>query len=244
MRGARVALYYAPALDDPLWNRAADWLGRDPESGAARPQPPLPGIAKITAEPRLYGFHATLTPPMALRDGITWDEVMLATRAIAATVPAFDLPALAVADLHGFLALRETTPCPALQALADACVAGADHLRAPPDEAELARRRRGGLSSAQEANLLRWGYPYVFAAWTFHMTLTGRLSAEEHTHIRPAAEAWFATALELRRRVTEICLFVQRGAGTPLVLAERVTLAGRGPAAYQGALPPGFPPTD
>ncbi len=225
MRGARVALYYAPAPDDPLATCGADWLGRDPHTGAARPQPKLPGIAALTAEPRLYGFHATLKPPMMLRDGISWDEVVLATRAIAATVPAFDLPALAVIDLHGFLALRETTPSPALQALADACVAGADHLRAPPEEAELQKRRRGGLSPAQDGNLLRWGYPYVFATWMFHMTLTRRLSGEEHEVLRPAAETWFAPALCLRRRATDISLFVQRGPGEPFMLAQRIPLA-------------------
>ena len=226
MRGVRVALYYAPAADDPLWHRGTEWLGRDPATEAPCPQPPLPDLAVLTAEPRRYGFHATLKPPMALRDGISWDEVVLATRAIAATVPAFELPALAVAELDGFLALRETAPSPELQALADACVAGADHLRLPPGEAELARRRRGGLSPAQQANLLRWGYPFVFATWLFHMTLTRRLSAAEQDSVRPAAEAWFAPALARRRRVTDIGLFVQHGAGAAFSLAERVALTG------------------
>lgn len=225
MRGARVALYYAPTADDPLWACGAGWLGRDPETGAAPPQPAIPGIAALTAEPRRYGFHLTLKPPMTLRDGITWDETVQVTRAIAAGIPAFELPPLTVANLHGFLALRETVPCPTLQALADAAVAGADHLRAPPNAAELSKRRRAGLSPAQEANLLRWGYPYVFATWTFHMTLSRLLSAEEDAILRPAAAAWFTPALTARRRVTEICLFVQRG-GAAFVLAERITLAG------------------
>ena len=29
----RFAIYYAPAVTDPLWERAAVWLGRDPASG-------------------------------------------------------------------------------------------------------------------------------------------------------------------------------------------------------------------
>ena len=222
----RVALYYAPALADPLWARGADWLGRDPETNAPRRQPDLPDIAAMTAEPRLYAFHATLKPPMRLRNGATWDDVLAATRAIAAGNPAFDLPPLAVADLDGFLALRETAPSPALQALADACVAGADHLRAPPDAAELARRRRNGLPAAQDANLRRWGYPYVFATWFFHMTLTRRLTASERAIYFPAAEAHFAELLATPRRVADICLFVQPAAGAGFVLAERVPLAG------------------
>jgi len=223
---ARVAFYYAPAEDDPLWARAASWLGRDPASGAPRGQPDLPDIAAITADARHYAFHATLKPPMRLRDGVTWADALATARQVAAGIPQFDLPRLAVADLHGFLALRETVPSPELQALADACVAGADHLREPPTEAELAKRRRNGLPPAQDANLVRWGYPYVFATWFFHMTLTRRLDPEERATYRPAAEAYFAEVLPLPRRVTDLCLFTQATAEAPFLLAERVPLRG------------------
>ena len=221
----RVALFYAPALDDPLWTAGTTWLGRDPATAAPCRQPDLPDLAALTAEPRLYGFHATLKPPMALHPGTDWDDVLQAASAVAATVPSFDLPDLAVAELHGFLALRETAPSPALQALADACVAGLDHLRITPDAAELDRRRRGGLTPAQDANLRRWGYPYVFATWRFHMTLTRRLSETEQARLRPAAEAHFAAALQRPRRVADLCLFAQRGPDLPFLLAERVPLA-------------------
>ena len=56
---------------------------------------------------------------------------------LAARIAPFALPPLAVADLHGFLALRETNRRPPLQALADACVERLDQFRAPPSEAEL-----------------------------------------------------------------------------------------------------------
>ena len=148
-------------------------------------------------------------------------------RAIAAAIPAFDLlAALAVAELHDFLALRETAQSPPCQALADACTA---RRRAPargPGADELARRRRGGLSAAQEANLQGWGYPYVFATWAFHMSLTRRLTEGERARIRPVAQSWFSYALGLPRRVADLCLFVQRDPGEPFMLAERLALAG------------------
>jgi putative phosphonate metabolism protein len=220
----RVALYYAPAEDDPLWRRGNDWLGRDARSGNRRLQPPLAGIEELTAEPRLYGFHATLKPPMRLRDGTTRAAFLDAVAQVAAGVPQFDLPPLRVANLHGFLALREAEPSPALQALADTCVAGVDEFRAPPREGELTRRRRNGLPPAQEAMLVRWGYPYVFATWFFHMTLTRRLSAEEHQRVRPAAEEYFAAALRTPRRVAGICVFTQPKPGAAFVLTERMPL--------------------
>jgi hypothetical protein len=226
LRQTRVALYYAPPPDDPLHTAASAWLGRDAETGAPLPQPDLPDIAAITAEPRLYGFHATLKPPMHLADGVTWDAVLDATRDIAASVPAFDLPPLAVTDLGGFLALCEITPSARLQALSDACVAGADHLRAPPTEADLARRRKGGaLPPAQEKNLVRWGYHYVFATWKFHMTLTRRLTPAEKSVFQPAAQAHFATVLAMPRRVTDLALFTEAAPGAGFTIAGRFGLA-------------------
>ena len=223
---ARVAVYYAPEPDDPLARRGAAWLGRDAESGAPAVQPPIAGIAELTAEPRLYGFHATLKPPLRLADGADWAGLCDAARTLAAGVAPFDLPPLAVADVHGFLALRETAPCPALQALADLCVAVLDPFRAPPNGDELARRRRAGLSPAAEAMLLRWGYPYVFGTWFFHLTLTRRLSPAERATIAPQAAAWFAPALARPRQVRAICLFTQASPGAPFRLAERLPLRG------------------
>ena len=223
---ARVGLYYAPLPDDPLFAASCAWLGRDPVSGAPVGQPDLPDIARITADPRLYGFHATLKPPFRFRDGVDWFGFVAAVRDMARGIAPFDLPALAVTDLRGFLALTETTPSPALQALADACVAEVDAFRAPPSEAELARRRRSPLTETQDRMLTRWGYPYVFETWFFHMTLTERLTPEAQAFWLPAATRFFAEAIAAPRRVSDICLFTQSAPGAPFVIAERIALRG------------------
>ncbi len=222
----RAAIYYAPHPDDPLFATSSCWIGRDPVSDIPAPQPDLPGIGEVTAEPRQYGFHATLKPPFRLAEGRNWDELLQAARALATRIPQFELPPLAVSDVHGFLALRETEPSERLQALADACMAELDAFRAPPPEAELARRRRNGLTPLQDAMLVRWGYPYVFEAWFFHMTLTRRLTAAEKLLFQPEAERWFARALLLPRRVTDICLFVQPSPGAGFVIQQRLPLRG------------------
>jgi putative phosphonate metabolism protein len=223
---ARVAIYYATLPEDPLTASSSSWLGRDPITNAPVEQPALDGIAEMTAEPRLYGFHATLKPPMGLVEGANWADFVAAVRDMAADIAPFDLPSLAVADLRGFLALRETTSCPPLQALADACVERLDSFRQPPSDDELARRRRANLSAQQDAMLVRWGYPYVFDTWFFHMTLTRHLSDAEKLIIRPAAEAWFAPALAVTRRVEDVCLFTQATQGGAFTLAERIRLRG------------------
>ena len=151
---------------------------------------------------------------------------MAAVRGMAGHIAPFNLPSLTVADLRGFLALRETAACPPLQALADACVEYLDPFRQPSAEDELARRRKAGLSAEQDAMLVRWGYPYVFETWFFHMTLTRRLSDTEKSLILPAAQSWFSDALTQPRRVEDICVFTQAVPGAAFTLVERVPLRG------------------
>jgi putative phosphonate metabolism protein len=221
----RVGVYYCPREDDLLFMAGATWLGRDPASGMRLAQPGLPGIDEVTAEARTYGFHATLKPPFRLANGCSWNDLVAAARDLAGRLAPFELPPLAVRDLHGFLALRETEPSPPLQALADACVVELDRFRAPPSDAEMARRRRARLTEAQESMLIRYGYPYVLETWFFHMTLTRRLSREEHAFWRPESERFFPMAAT-RRMVADICLFTQSTQGKSFVIAERLALLG------------------
>jgi hypothetical protein len=74
--------------------------------------------------------------------------------------------------------------------------------------------------------LVRWGYPYVFDTWFFHMTLTRRLNADEKRIYMPAAEAFFAGAIATPRRVSDICLFVQPSPDAPFVIRQRLMLRG------------------
>jgi hypothetical protein len=95
-RPARVAIYYAPLPDDPLTGLSSAWLGRDPIANASVPQPALSGIAEFTAEPRSYGFHATLKPPMHLAEGTDWTGLVAAVREVATGIAPFELPPLRV----------------------------------------------------------------------------------------------------------------------------------------------------
>ncbi len=224
MINLRAALYWTPNPDDPLLRAGNSWLGRDAELGTAILQPPVAGLQEATAAPRLYGFHATLRPPMRLATG--WEEFIGAADVIAQATAPFALPRLEVADLDGFLALRETQPCPALHAFADACVRGTDAHRLRPDAAELARRRKSSLTPRQDEMLLRWGYPHVLQEWRFHMTLSRRLTAPDMALMRPAAEAHFAAALAHRRLLDTVAVFTQSG-DRAFLLAERIALRGR-----------------
>ena len=223
---ARVALYWAPALDDPLHALGSAWLGRDAETGAALPQPAVPGmdLAEVTAEARRYGLHATLKPPFRL--AAPYPALCDAASSLAARTAPFMLPPLRLESLGGFLALVESTPSTALRALCDSAVESLDPCRAPPSEAEIARRRPERLGPSERANLERWGYPYVFGEWRFHVTLTRRLDAAEMALLRPALEAHLGGVPSRPRQVTELAIFTQAAPDAPFLIAERLPLGG------------------
>lgn len=219
--GPRFAIYYAPDTDDPLALAGVSWLGRDAETNARMPQPDHPGIAEVTAEARKYGFHATLKPPMRLAAGRSSFALRDAAASLARALAPFELPPLAVANVGNFLALCDRTNAPALRHLADRAVEALDGFRAQPGEAELTRRRAAGLTAVQEDMLTRWGYPYVFGEWTFHMTLTRRLGPAEKAVWKSRAELHFADALNAPRTVRSICVFAQASLRSPFTIAER-----------------------
>lgn len=180
---ARYAIYYAPAADSDLWRMAAAWLGRDAASGADIARPPIAGLEgldldALTADPRHYGFHATLKAPFELADGRTEDELLAAAAAFSAARAAFTA-AIAPAALGRFLAFRLQDGGAEMAALHAACVRDFEPFRAPLSDADIARRRQAQLTPEQDARLLKWGYPYVFEDFRFHMTLTGAIRDDE-----------------------------------------------------------------
>ena len=226
----RYALYAVPPAPHPLWSEAALWLGRNPGSdiAGAIALPDWLGTSRwreITAEPRLYGFHGTLKPPFALAAGKSVAEFDAALQRFVADTPKLEPVPLIVSSLSGFLALVPDHPASALLGFADRCVEAFDGFRAPPDAAELARRRRAGLTPAQEAHLQRWGYPYVFDQFRYHMTLTGRLAAPEREQIQRWLAGHFAAATAAPVPL-ELALFEQPGQDLPFRLVGRYPFGG------------------
>ena len=177
MSYARFAIYYVPP-DGPLADFGAKWLGWDVVTGREAVQFDVPGLHDITMTPRKYGFHGTLKPPIKLKDCRTFDALERAVSNVAGALSPAVCDGLNLTQLGRFLVLTPFGPLDSLQRIAEACVRDLDGFRAPAGEAELARRRKVGLSTRQEALLMEWGYPYVFEDFRFHLTLSGRLPAE------------------------------------------------------------------
>lgn len=194
---ARYALYYVPADDDALYRAASAWLGRCAFTGASVARPTLSGldgvdVDALTADPRRYGFHATLKAPFELADGVGEDDLAQAAADYAAGLHGFVVD-LSVAALGPFLALRLAQPSTPMQRLHEECVRHFERFRAPLSEFDLRRRLRPGMSERQEQQLRTFGYPGIFDDFRFHMTLTGPVGdAALHERVLAALTGYFA----------------------------------------------------
>ncbi len=226
----RYAVYFAPAVDSAWWRAGSAWLGRDAASAQPLAQPAIAGVSteaqqRLTTAPRRYGWHATLKAPFAPAPGVGLPALREGLRAIGEAHEPFVMPALRAVRLDDFLALVPERGGGAIQAVADACVTGLQHLAAPLSEAELQRRRAAKLTPEEDALLLRWGYPFVLERFRFHLSLTGALRDADAATVdamRAAAGAFFG-ALPACLFDT-LSLFAEPAPGADFVLVEQMRL--------------------
>lgn len=226
---ARYALYYAPAPDSELWHFGSRWLGYDASSGEPMTPTGVGNVdpqtqARVTEAPRRYGLHATLKAPFSLAAEHTEQTLDDGLRAFARERRGFTLPPLRLARLDGFLALRPERDCPPLTALADACVEQFEAFRAPLTAQEYARRRPERLTPRERELLHSWGYPFVFEAFRFHISLTGALAAGELDTLQTVLAPDIAALRLDSMPVDALCLFVQPAPRAPFRLMARYRL--------------------
>lgn len=221
----RFAVYYAPQAKSLLHELGSAWLGRDALSGLRVPQPPVPDLERLTSEPRRYGFHATLKAPFRLAGGLSPASLAQALSALAAELSPLELPKLGLYRVGGFLALIPELRSEPLERFAARCVMALDGFRKPSAPEELARRRAMGLTPRQELHLVRWGYPYVFDEFRFHLTLSNPLTPLEAERLLPQARRHFAPVLGKELIVDALCLFRQPSPEAPFALRERLPLS-------------------
>lgn len=227
MRYTRFAIYYVPPRGAAWAAACAEWLGRDMETDAPLTQPRFEGLdlPRLTEAPRRYGLHATLKPPFRLAGGAQAGDLEDAVALLARRLAPVRVKGLRIDRLGRFLALRPDGDNSTLVALAAACVEAPDRFRAPPSGTELARRRAARLTPSQEANLRRWGYPYVMDDFRFHVTLTGRAEPETLTRAEQALKSRIGPLLPRPFEIDEIALAGETDDG-PFRLIRRFALAG------------------
>jgi hypothetical protein len=200
----RYAIYFVPDAETELYCFGASVLGYDSYTGDDIPfiRNAAPDWPEKIREPRAYGFHATLKPPFRLAEGLVASDLEAALGAFAKSQSRIEVGPMEVRCLGSFIALVPMTPCLALAQLSGACVQYFDRFRAQMNEEERARRLAAPLTVSQTINLDRWGYPYVFDDFQFHMTLTGPLVADD----REQALQWLTTEFASRPAVRRLVL--------------------------------------
>lgn len=197
----RYAIYFVPAADNVLYRLGASLIGYDAYKAellafSGKIEAEVGGWEQFTADPRKYGFHATLKAPISLAAGRSEDELISAMDDFANTPRVVPEITPTVRSVSSFIAIVPDKPCAELQAFARDCVTAFDGFRAPLTAADRERRNVSALSERQITYLDRWGYPYVLEEFRFHMTLAGSLPADRLETVTGILRERFAT-LEL-----------------------------------------------
>ncbi|WP_137129628.1 DUF1045 domain-containing protein [Rhizobium sp. FY34] len=225
----RYALYFSPPQNDPLTVAASTWLGRHAFSDNTLPSPDIEGLTvedwrDLTADPRRYGFHATLKAPFALAPSQSPDMLFAAFDRFCATTPAARIDSLVLSQLGPFFALVPGGSSQDVDQLCARIVETFEPFRAPLSAADIARRKPERMTQNQRSHLERWGYPYVFDEFRFHMTLTGPVSDERQPQMRSLLEQRFAAFTGQPLAIAHLALFVETQAGAPFTIQRHRAL--------------------
>jgi 2'-5' RNA ligase len=227
----RYAIYFTPPPSSPLAQFGASVIGYDcfERTDVAHPHTrSLNGrtFARVTAEPRKYGFHATLVAPFHV-ERVSEDELLAAVGEFAQHNLPVDLGTLMVDSIGSFIALKPETKVPKVDKLASALVEFFDPYRAASSEADRVRRMTAHLSPRQRELLGRWGYPFVFDQFRFHMTLTNSLQAAELAGIKAALTELYGGLAHNHVEIDAVSLMRQDGPDERFFLVARKGLKGK-----------------
>lgn len=192
----RCEIAYVPPPEDPLSEKVGAWLG----GGSRGEAPPaVEGLTAadhsfLTALPRRSGFHATLKPPFTLEDSHSVFELERRLAEFATQLREPMPLTLQIALIDSFFAFVPTHPVPDVARLAAEIVVQFDGFRRPMSQEDLDRRSAARYSPTQLANLAKWGSPFVFDQFHFHMTLTGPVDRNEREHVALVLNRYFGVA--------------------------------------------------
>ncbi len=227
----RYAIYYVPAPDDALYQKASAWLGWDSHLGKEVDHPKLGTLQetehrKTTQKPATYGFHATLKPPFYLGNGYGEGELIATADSFAQSHAPISLATLSVSKIGNFVALTPSVEEKSLQELAASCVRDFDRFRRAMTEDERLRRMNGGISRQQVMMLKKWGYPYVMEEFRFHMTLTSQVDDGLATRLAVSLKDYLAGVLEVPPQLDRLAVLRQESEGSPFRVIHSALLSG------------------
>lgn len=186
----------APAAARRLYDTAVRWYERA-------------DVQDVTAGPRRYGFHATLKAPFRLTEAVTEADLHAHAATFALSRGPLMIAGPKPTVVGRFRALTPAAGSDRLDRLGAEVVRAFDALRAPLTEAEYRRREPERLTVRQRALLDRWGYPYVFDEFLFHMTITDSLPRERAADVDRAIDDHFAQVTGIDVPLTSLAVCVE-----------------------------------
>ena len=211
----RYAIYYAPIENPELDLFGKCWLGWDPYKGEETTKSDLSKLtsfkkfSSLVLTPKQYGFHGTIKAPFRLKNEYTYNDLENKVREISKQIQSFHLDKLVIKKLGNFIAL---TPSKNLKVndVSNKFVEGLDFLRDDLSEDEIKKRNPHKLSFNQKKKLFKWGYPYVFNEFKFHLTLTGKLRIEEIDNVYKYLQTILKSVNLRKIHFKSICIFGQK----------------------------------
>jgi hypothetical protein len=163
-----------------------------------------------------------------LRDGAGEADLVAAFDRFVATPRALPVITPVVRAIGSFIAVVPDAPSAALSQLADDSVRDFENVRAPLSAYDRGRRLKSPLTPQQIEHLDRWGYPYVFEEFRYHMTLTGSLPAAKREAVLPFLQAEFAKLGVASMEIGHAAIFKQPSSDQRFTVLRHAALTGRG----------------
>ena len=188
----RYAIYHLSIGD--FHELGSAWLGWNNRLGTHCV--PTLGQDWIVERPKKYGFHATIKAPFRIADGCSERDLIDAFDTFCQSIAPVTTGVCDLRRIGRFLAITPTDPPSDLNDLAARSVKYFDAFRAPLEQEDIDRRRKSRLTPDQDALMLRWGYPFIFEHFKYHLTLTGPLPAEQIDTVENSARNVFRRFLK------------------------------------------------
>ena len=211
----RYAIYYAPIENPELDLFGKCWLGWDPYKGVETTKsdlsklPSFKKFSSLVLTPKQYGFHGTIKAPFRLKNEYTYNDLENKVREISKQIHSFYFDQLIIKKLGNFIGLIPTNNLK-INAVSNKFVEELDYLRDELSESEIKKRKPHKLTSNQKQMLFKWGYPYVFNEFKFHLTLTGKLRIEEIDNVYKYLQTILKSVNLRKIHFKSICIFGQK----------------------------------
>jgi hypothetical protein len=211
----RYAIYYVPSENSELDLFGKCWLGWDPYKGVETTKsdlsklPSFKKFSSLVLTPKQYGFHGTIKAPFKLKNEYTYNDLENKVREISKQIHSFYFDQLIIKKLGNFIGLIPTNNLK-VNAVSNKFVEELDYLRDELSESEIKKRKPHKLTSNQKQMLFKWGYPYVFDEFKFHLTLTSKLNVVEIDDVLRSLQNILKQVNLNKISFNNICIFGQK----------------------------------